>query len=258
MKLSALNFSFTSSNHEIAEVDVNGIITVKKAGTAVVTAVYKDNPSMQVKWTVNKKEHSYRAIYWHDYTEYTCKSCYDSYREYNIAMTEQNVRLAATKVIYNGREQEPAVIVTDDTGNIVGSDNYSLTYTSNKNVGWGEISVDFQGKYMGNVSKAFQIVPKGTSVTKVTPKKKSLVVKWKKQTVQISGYEIQYALNSKFTRNKTKTMIVGRNGKSKKITGLKTRKKYYVRIRTYKEVRTNGVPIKFYSAWSKVKKVKTK
>ena len=41
---------------------------------------------------------------------------------------------------------------------------------------------------------------------------------------------------------------------SKKMTGLKGGKRYYVRIRTYKTV--SGV--RYYSPWSKVRTVKTK
>ena len=68
-----------------------------------------------------------------------------------------------------------------------------------------------------------------------------------------SGYEIQYATNSKFTNGRIVTV---RSNKtlSKKITGLKRGKKYYVRVRTYKT--KNGV--KYYSNWSKKKTFKVK
>ena len=36
------------------------------------------------------------------------------------------------------------------------------------------------------------------------------------------------------------------------------KKKYYVRIRTYKNVKFNGKTVKVYSSWSKSKSVKTK
>ncbi|MDD6620781.1 MAG: hypothetical protein PUE75_06810 [Eubacteriales bacterium] len=45
---------------------------------------------------------------------------------------------------------------------------------------------------------------------------------------------------------------------SKTIKNLKSKKKYYVRIRTYKNVKLNGKTVKVYSSWSKVKSVKTK
>jgi hypothetical protein len=76
--------------------------------------------------------------------------------------------------------------------------------------------------------------------------------KWKKQT-QVTGYQIQYATNSKFT--KAKTIAISKNTTiSKAIKKLKGNKKYYVRIRTYTKAGGN----KYYSAWSGVKNVKVK
>ncbi|MCH5315980.1 MAG: fibronectin type III domain-containing protein [Eubacterium sp.] len=110
-------------------------------------------------------------------------------------------------------------------------------------------------KYKGTVKKTFTIKPKSTSLKSVTSKKKkSIKVIWNKQATQTTGYEIQYATNSKFTKNK-KTVTVSKNKTtSKTISKLKANKKYYVRVRTYKTV--NGK--KYYSSWSKYKTVKTK
>ena len=95
---------------------------------------------------------------------------------------------------------------------------------------------------------------KKTSIDKLTKGRKSITVKWKKQTKQTKGYEIQIATNSKFTKN-LKTIIVSKNKTtSKTIKKLKANKKYYVRIRTYNKF--NGT--KYYSTWSKVKNIKTK
>ena len=110
-----------------------------------------------------------------------------------------------------------------------------------------------QGSYSGTVTKTFDIVPKGTKISKVTAKKKGFLVKWKKQAVQTSGYEIQYSVNGKFKSAKTAGNIKA-NKTSKTVSKLKAKKKYYVRIRTYKTV--NGK--NYYSDWSAKKSVKTK
>ena len=56
-----------------------------------------------------------------------------------------------------------------------------------------------------------------------------------------------------------KTVTVGKNKTtSAKVKKLKGKKKYYVRVRTYKLVKINGKNVKLYSSWSKVKSVKTK
>ena len=83
-------------------------------------------------------------------------------------------------------------------------------------------------------------------------KKKKIVVKWRKKT-NVAGYQIQYALNKKFTKKK-KSKWVGKKKSSKTISKLKKGKKYYIRVRAYRK--KSGK--KLYGKWSKVKKVKIK
>ena len=71
---------------------------------------------------------------------------------------------------------------------------------------------------------------------------------------QSTGYQVTYAINSKFTSGKKTVTVSSSKTTSKKITKLKAKKKYYVRVRTYKTV--SGT--KYYSDWSKTKTVKTK
>ena len=98
-----------------------------------------------------------------------------------------------------------------------------------------------------------KLVVKATTLSKLTPAKKAITVKWKKGS-SITGYQIQYALNSKFTSGKKTVTITKAGTVSKKITKLKAKKKYYVRVRTYKTVSGK----KYYSTWSKYKYTKTK
>ena len=94
--------------------------------------------------------------------------------------------------------------------------------------------------------------PKPTTVKsiKLTAKKKKLNVSWKKVS-GATGYEIQYAMNNKFTKNK-KSVTVKKN----KITikNLRAKKKYFVKVRAFKKVNGNT----YYGNWSKVVKKKTK
>jgi hypothetical protein len=100
----------------------------------------------------------------------------------------------------------------------------------------------------------YKIVPKGTTFSKVTGGKRSFTASWKKQTNRTSGYQIQYATNSKFTKGK-KLITITKNSTTKRVVkSLKAKKTYYVRVRTYKIV--DGE--KYYSAWSKYKKVTTR
>ena len=85
---------------------------------------------------------------------------------------------------------------------------------------------------------------------KVTAKKKKLNVSWKKVS-GATGYEVQYATNNKFTKNK-KTVTVKKNNVTLK--KLKPKKKYFVKVRAYKKANGNT----YYGKWSKVIKKKVK
>ena len=92
--------------------------------------------------------------------------------------------------------------------------------------------------------------PAGTSIRKLKPAKSGkLTVTWKRNS-KVTGYEIAYSLKSDFTGSKTKQ--IKKNKTVKTVLKKLKKKKYYVRIRTYKTVGGK----KFYSAWSKTKAVK--
>ena len=156
---------------------------------------------------------------------------------------------------YNGKVQKPTVTVKDSEGYTINKSNYDLVYSKGcKNVGAYTVTVKFKGKYSGSKSIGFKINPKGTSLGKLTPASKAFTANWTRQTTQTTGYEILSAKDSSFTKGKKTTIITSNKTKSKKITKLSGKKKYYVKIRTYKKV--NGK--KYYSGWSKVKTVTTK
>ena len=113
--------------------------------------------------------------------------------------------------------------------------------------------VKMKNKYCGSKTLSFKIVPKATKITKVIKKKKALSISWKKQKKQVSGYQIQVSTSRKFKSKKTKN-ISGMKKNSTTVSKLKSRKKYYIRIRTWKKKNRK----KYYSAWSKVKIGKTK
>ncbi|MBR2539489.1 MAG: hypothetical protein IKE85_01485 [Mogibacterium sp.] len=96
---------------------------------------------------------------------------------------------------------------------------------------------------------------KATSIKSLKKGSKSFTVKVKKlKKSQASGYQVRYGRNEDMSDAKIKTIGKKYNKVSKKITKLKKKKTYYVQVRTYKTV--DGV--KYYSEWSKTKKVKTK
>ena len=95
--------------------------------------------------------------------------------------------------------------------------------------------------------------PKSTNTKKIKAAKKAISVEWKKVS-GVKGYQIQVATDKKFKKNKKTVTIKKQKTTKTTVKKLKAKKKYYVRVRTYKIV--NGK--KVYSSWSKVKSVKTK
>lgn len=171
---------------------------------------------------------------------------------------ESNVTLSTTTYTYNGKVKKPSVTVKDRDGNKVDKANYTVTYASGrKNIGSYTVKVKFSGDYNGIVTKTFKIVPATTSISSINGASKKFTVKWKKKTSNTTGYQIQYATNSKFSKAKTVT-VTKNSTTSKTVSKLSAKKKYYVRVRTYKTVKVNGKSTKYYSSWSKAKTVTTK
>lgn len=83
-------------------------------------------------------------------------------------------------------------------------------------------------------------------------KKKQITVYWKKDKT-VSGYQIQIATNKKMTKGK-RTIAVSKKKTSYTVKKLKSKRTYYVRIRSYKKVKGKT----YYSKWSQVKVVKVK
>lgn len=216
-KIASSNYSVAYSNN------------VKK-GTATVTVTFKGNYSGTVKKTF----------------------------KINPAKVS-NVKLSSTSYTYNGKTKTPSVTVKDSKGRkLKNGTDYTVKYSSGrKNVGRYAVKVTFKGNYTGSKTVYYYIVPKSTSISKVSALKKGFKLSWKKQKTQTTGYQIQYSTSSKF--KKAKTVNVSKNKTtSKSVKKLSSKKKYYVRVRTYKTVKIDGKTKKVYSSWSKTKTVKTK
>ena len=144
--------------------------------------------------------------------------------------------------------------VTVKVGNTVlknGTD-YTVSYSNNKKVGKATVKITGKGKYGGVITKTFKINPAKQEIQKLTAKSKAFFVDWA-QKGSASGYEIQYATNSKFTGAK-KVAITNNKTDKTTVSKLSGKKKYYVRVRSYTTV--GGT--KYYGTWSAVKNVTTK
>lgn len=196
---------------------------------------------------------------------YTCevvlKGNYTGSKKIDYTITPKDVKpsikLSDASYVYNGKVRKPTVTVNDGK-EILAATDYIITYSKGcKNVGKYKVTVTLKGNYTGTATAEYVINPKPTSLNKLTTGKKKLTVTWKKLTSQTTGYEIQYSTSSKFKSAKKVTVTKNKTTKTV-IKKLKSKKKYYIRIRTYKTVKVDGKNTKFYSSWSKAKSIKIK
>ncbi|MCB6994435.1 hypothetical protein LI177_13190 [bacterium 210820-DFI.6.37] len=125
--------------------------------------------------------------------------------------------------------------------------------------GTGTATITVNAAATTNYNKAaakkvtIKVAPKKMAAPTVKAAKKKMTVSWKKDT-KATGYQLTYALNSKFTKSK-KSVTISKNKTTKKtISKLKSKKTYYVKMRAYKTVGKT----KLYGSYSKVKKIKVK
>lgn len=154
---------------------------------------------------------------------------------------------AKTKLSYNGGSGKVATI--DSKGKI-----------SIKGTGYTTITViakQTDTYYKKSVTLTVFVTPKQSAITYLKSNKKSeLTVKWNKDK-RASGYQIQYSTSSKFTKNTTNTVVVGKNTTTdQKVKKLLKGKKYYVRVRAYKTVTVSGLEVKKCGKWSSAQVVK--
>lgn len=154
--------------------------------------------------------------------------------------------------MYNCKARRPSVKLVYNGIKLKQNTDYTMEYRNDLKVGKGSIVITGKGNFSGTKTVGFKIVPESTTISRLTAASgKRVAVKWKKQSVQTSGYQISYAANSKFKKAKTVT-VKGSRTISKTIKTAGTSKTCYVKVRTYKAVNGSN----YYSAWSGTKKSK--
>lgn len=162
-------------------------------------------------------------------------------------LSDQQTVLSRSSYTYSGKQKKPAV----EVAGLVENKDYMVQYINNIKVGKATAIVTGIGNYSGNLAPIeFTILPKSTSLTKISSAANSLTVSWKRQKPQVSGYQVSCSRQKDFSDEKIKT-ISGSKNTSKTIKKLKKKAKYYVRVRTYKNVGGE----RQFSKWSKVKSI---
>ena len=153
---------------------------------------------------------------------------------------------------FTGKNITQSITVKYNGKTLKNGTDYTVSYSSNKNIGTATVKIAGKCSYTGTITKTFKINPAKQEIQKLTAKSKAFFVDWA-QKGSATGYEIQYATNSKFTSAK-KVTITNNKTDTKTISKLSGKKKYYVRVRSYTTVKGT----KYYGAWSASKSVTTK
>lgn len=221
--------TWKSDDESVAIVSDTGIVTAVSKGSAVITVVTEGalgRDKMSANFTVTVDP------------------------EYKVIASAK----ANSNRVYTGRAVMPSFTVKSVNGDVLeaGKD-YTVKCTPNVKVGPVTATITGAGEYAGTATCTYRILPVKTSIKKLVKGKKAFTVKWTKKTKQVSGYQIAYSTAKSFKSVKYKRV----NGYKKTQTTIKKLKKnkyYYVKIRTYKTVGGK----RYYSAWSKVKRIRTK
>ena len=168
----------------------------------------------------------------------------------NICFNMLGVYLSDGRVLWD------AVNEKNEISDIQGKSGQIVKLSDNKVYSFTKYEADINGKtYYGAYSDELETTTSTdkTKISNLKGAKKKLTLNWKKIS-KATGYQIQVATDKKFTKNK-KSVTISKSGTiSTTIKKLKSKKKYYVRVRTYRKVGGKKV----YSSWSSVKNVKTK
>ena len=253
---------------ETAEIPALSRISISKASVTLSTSTYAydgkaETPSVTVKvgGKTLKKDTDYTVSYSNNTKVGTAKVTITGKGNYTGSVSKtysikNNFKKATISGIsnksYTGKNITQSITVKYNGKTLKNGTDYTVSYSSNKNIGTATVKVTGKGSYAGTITKTFKINPAKQEIQKLTAKSKAFFVDWA-QKGSATGYEIQYATNSKFTSAKKVTI---KNNKTDKTTvsKLSGKKKYYVRVRSYTTVKGT----KYYGAWSASKSVTTK
>lgn len=260
-------FTYRNNTPGIIDVDGQGRITTKAAGAGSFTVFYRGttelctvNVNVKLSYkdmlaltpTPTPKQTETAAPTQPPKQTETVKPAVTPKPVQPVKPVSKKFTVKTKNVTYNGKAQKPSVTVYVGKKKL-SRKYYSVAYKNNKNVGYGTVTVKGKGRYAKYSGAAtFKVNLKKVSLSSVKARKKKMVVYWKK-TGGNQGYQVQYSTSKRFSSN-VKTVRLSAGKKSVTIKNIPAKKRYYVRIRSYKKV---GNKI-WYTGWSKVKTVKTK
>ena len=253
---------------ETAEIPALAKTSISKASVTLSTSTYAydgkaKTPSVNVK--VNgktlKKDTDYTVSYSNNTKVGTAKVTITGKGNYTGSVSKtysikNNFKKATVSGIstkaFTGKNITHSITVKYNGKTLKNGTDYTVSYSNNKSIGTATVKIAGKGSYTGTITKTFKINPAKQEIQKLTAKSKAFFVDWA-QKGSATGYEIQYATNSKFTSAKKVTITNNKTDKTT-VSKLSGKKKYYVRVRSYTTVKGT----KYYGAWSASKSVTTK
>ena len=253
---------------ETAEIPALSRISISKASVTLSTSTYAydgkaETPSVTVKvgGKTLKKDTDYTVSYSNNTKVGTAKVTITGKGNYTGSVSKtysikNNFKKATVSGIstkaFTGKNITQSITVKYNGKTLKNGTDYTVSYSNNKSIGTATVKIAGKGSYTGTITKTFKINPAKQEIQKLTSKSKAFFVDWA-QKGSATGYEIQYATNSKFTSAK-KVTITNKKTDKTTISKLSGKKKYYVRVRSYTTVKGT----KYYGAWSASKSVTTK
>ena len=221
---------WTSSDETIAKISSDGVVTGVKAGKATITVQATADSSITAKCEVT------------------------------VLDPKLTIRLNKSSFYYDGKEKVPLVTVMSG-GTVLAKDikdsntKVLLIFDGGRILpGKHTVTATARDQGMGSVTATYKILIKPTKIKKLKAGKKKFTIKYKKQGKKyVRGYQIRYSLKKNMKKSKVKT-VWGYNKTKLTVKKLKSKKTYYVQVRTFKRIQRNY----YKSEWSKVKKVRVK
>ena len=253
---------------ETAEIPALSRISISKASVTLSTSTYAydgkaKKPGVMVKLNGKtlKNGTDYTVSYSNNIKVGTAKVTITGKGNYTGSVSKtfkikNNFKKATVSGIstkaFTGKNITQSITVKYNGKTLKNGTDYTVSYSNNKKIGTATVKIAGKGSYTGTVTKTFKINPAKQEIQKLTAKSKAFFVDWA-QKGSATGYEIQYATNSKFTSAK-KVTITNKKTDKTTVSKLSGKKKYYVRVRSYTTVKGT----KYYGAWSASKSVTTK
>ena len=253
---------------ETAEIPALSRISISKASVTLSTSTYaydgkakKPGVTVKINGKTLKNGTDYTVSYSNNTKVGTAKVTITGKGNYTGSVSKtysikNNFKKATISGIsnksYTGKNITQSITVKYNGKTLKNGTDYTVSYSNNKKIGTATVKIIGKGSYTGTIAKTFKINPAKQEIQKLTAKSKAFFVDWA-QKGSATGYEIQYATNSKFTSAKKVTITSNKTDKAT-ISKLSGKKKYYVRVRSYTTVKGT----KYYGAWSASKSVTTK